>query len=207
MPPEPSPRRLGLLGGTFDPPHFGHLVAAQEAAWQLRLDRVLFLPAQQNPLKRTEPRSSADRRCHMVELAIRDNALFELSTMDIDRPAPSYTVDLLRQLRERLGPEPELFFLAGADVLRDLPAWHQPGELLALVAALAVLSRPGWPPPDGTLVEERLGVPRGRIVGLRMPGVAISSSDLRRRVRAGRPIRYLTPPAVAAYVAEQGLYR
>lgn len=206
-PPESSPRRLGLLGGTFDPPHYGHLVAAQEAAWQLHLDGVLFLPARQNPLKRSQPSSSADDRCRMVSLAIGDNALFALSTMDIDRPGPSYTVELLRQLRQELGPEPELFFLIGADVLRDLPAWHQPGELLELVTALGVLSRPGWPPPDGSPVEQRLGAPSGRIVGLRMPGVAISSSDLRRRVRVGQPIRYLTPPAVEAYVAEQALYR
>jgi len=199
--------RLGLLGGTFDPPHAGHLVAAQEAAWQLRLDRVLFLPARQNPLKQGEPMSSAEHRRRMVELAIDDNPLFRLSTADMDRPAPSYTVDLLRQLRQQLGPEAELFFLAGADILPELPSWHRPAEILRLVTAIAVLSRPGWPPPDGAPVADRLAAPRGRIVGLGMPGVDISSSDLRHRVRLGQPIRYLTPPAVEAYVMAQGLYR
>src|SRR5205085_8228709 len=106
--------RLGLLGGTFDPPHYGHLLMASEAAWQLHLERVLFLPARQNPLKRDEPTSDAEARCQMVQLAIADNPRFELSRLDLDRPPPSYTVDLLRGLTST---ERELFFLVGADIL------------------------------------------------------------------------------------------
>src|SRR5207302_4924475 len=112
--------RLGLLGGTFDPPHYGHLVSAQEAAWQLRLDRVLFLPARQNPLKRGDSSAPAEARCEMVRLAIADNPLFELSRLDLDRPSPSYTADLLRAL---VAADRELFFLVGADILPELPRW------------------------------------------------------------------------------------
>jgi nicotinate-nucleotide adenylyltransferase len=198
--------RLGLLGGTFDPPHYGHLVAAQEAAWQLRLDRVLFLPARQNPLKQAEANSSAAHRCRMVELAIDGDPRFALSTADLDRPGPSYTVDLLRQLRTRLGAETELIFLAGADVLQELPEWREPRALVELVSAVGVLARPGSPTPDGAALEDRLGVPHGRILGLTMPGVDISSRALRDRVRRGLPLRYLTPAAVEAYVLEHDLY-
>jgi nicotinate-nucleotide adenylyltransferase len=199
--------RLGLLGGTFDPPHYGHLVAAQEAAWQLRLERVLFLPARRNPLKAAGPTSTAADRCRMVELAIGDDPRFALSTADLERPGPSYTVDLLGRLRAELGAEAELFFLVGADVLAELPAWRQPGRLLELATGLVVLGRPGWPAPDPGEAEARLGAPPGRILGLAMPGVDVSSSELRRRARVGQPLRYLTPPAVERYIAEHGLYR
>ena len=118
--------RLGLLGGTFDPPHYGHLVSAQEAAWQLRLDRVLFLPARQNPLKRDESSTPADARCEMVRLAIEDNSLFELSRLDLDRPPPSYTADLLRAL---CNEDREVFFLVGADI-EILETGIRPGEKL-----------------------------------------------------------------------------
>jgi nicotinate-nucleotide adenylyltransferase len=193
--------RLGLLGGTFDPPHYGHLVAAQEAACQLGLEHVLFLPARQNPLKVGEAVSSAEDRCHMVERALGDNPLFELSRLDLDRPPPSYTVDLLRAVRlER--PAAELFFLVGADILPELPRWHAPAALLDL-ATLVAFNRPGAPPPS--LPD----MPRAveRVMLLEIPGVAISSTDLRARVRAGRSIRYLTPRAVEHYIREQGLYR
>jgi nicotinate-nucleotide adenylyltransferase len=197
--------RLGLLGGTFDPPHYGHLVAAQEAASQLDLDRVLFLPARQNPLKRGEQVSSAEDRCHMVKLAVADNPLFELSRADLDRPPPSYTVGLLRALR-RDWPSAEFFFLVGADILPELPRWHAPEELLEL-AVLVAINRPGAPAPSLADLEQSLpGVAR-RVVLLQVPGVAISATDLRARVRAGRPIRYLTPAPVAAYIHERGLYR
>ncbi len=205
--PDSADRRLGLLGGTFDPPHYGHLVAAQEAAWQLRLDRVLFIPARQNPLKRGDPSSSVDDRCRMVKLAIADDARFALSLADLERPGPSYTVDLLRQLRATLDPRVELYFLAGADVLQELPDWRQPRQMVELATAVVVLGRPGWPPPDGTSLEHRLGARPGSIRSLSMPGVDIASRALRERVRAGQPISYLTPPAVEAYIAAHDLYR
>ena len=197
--------RLGLLGGTFDPPHYGHLVAAQEAACQLDLDRVLFLPARQNPLKVGEQVSSAEDRCRMVELAIADNPLFELSLADLNRPPPSYTVGLLRALRADW-PSAQLFFLVGADILPELPRWHAPDELLDL-AMLVAINRPGAPPPS--LAELQIALPSAteRVVLLQVPGVAISATDLRARVRSGQPIRYLTPEPVAAYIAQHQLYR
>jgi nicotinate-nucleotide adenylyltransferase len=197
--------RLGLLGGTFDPPHIGHLLAAQEAACQLQLERVLFLPARQNPLKEGEAVSPAEARCRMVELAIADNPLFALSRADLDRPPPSYTVDLLRVLSARQ-PGAELFFLVGADILPELPRWHAPEELLEL-AVLVAINRPGAPSPSVADLEQSLPGAARRVVLLQVPGVAISATDLRARVRAGRPIRYLTPAPVAAYIHARGLYR
>src|SRR5436190_14542522 len=131
-------RRLGLLGGTFDPPHYGHLVAAQEVAWQLELERVLFLPARQNPLKEDRG-SEAEDRFEMVRLAVHGNSRFEASRVDLDRPGPSYTADLLRELK---APDQELYFVVGADILPELERWREPREILRL-ARLAVVNRPG----------------------------------------------------------------
>lgn len=196
-------RRLGLLGGTFDPPHYGHLVAAQEVAWRLKLDRVLFLPARQNPLKRGEPSSAADERCEMVRLAIDGNPAFEVSRLDLDRPPPSYTADLLKVLE---APDCEVFFLVGADILPELPRWRDPAEIVRL-ARLVVVSRPGAPAPDLQQVEQLLPDAGSRAALVEIPGLAIASRDLRERVRHGVPIRYLTPPAVERYILERGLYR
>jgi nicotinate-nucleotide adenylyltransferase len=195
--------RLGLLGGTFDPPHYGHLLAANEAAWQLDLERVLFLPARQNPLKRDEPMSTAQDRCAMVELAIADNSRFELSRLDLDRPPPSFTVDLLRAVA---APDRELYFLAGADILPELPRWYAPQEILRL-ARLAIVTRPGAPAPDPRQLDHALPGASARIDVLRIPGVDVSSTALRARVREGKPIRYLTSREVESYIAEHRLYR
>lgn len=195
--------RIGLLGGTFDPPHYGHLLAAQEAAWQLGLERVLFLPARQNPLKEGEVVTAVEDRCEMVARAIADNLLFALSRLDMDRPPPSYSVDLLRMLQE---PGRELFFLVGADILPELPRWHKPQEILRL-ARLVAINRPESPLPDIAALEAALPGARERVDLVFMPGVAVSARLLRARVAAGQPIRYLTPPAVEHYIQEHGLYR
>jgi len=195
--------RLGLLGGTFDPPHYGHLVAANEVAWQLHLDRVLWLPARQNPLKRGEPSSSAEDRCEMVRLAIAGNPLLELSRLDLDRPPPSYTVDLLELLHR---DDNELFFLVGADILPELARWRSPEEILRL-ARLVVVNRPGAPPPDIARLTALHPHVSARVDLVTVPGVAVASRDLRARVRGDQPIRYLVPPDVERYVAEHGLYQ
>lgn len=195
--------RLGLLGGTFDPPHYGHLVAAHESAWQLHLDRVLFLPAHQNPLKQDEPTTPADLRCEMVARAIADNPLFELSRADLDRPPPSYTAELLRQLQRA---DRELFWLVGADILPELPRWYQPTEILRL-ARLVVVNRPESPLPDIQALDAALPGARDRVDLVFSPGVAISARYLRARVAAGQPIRYLTPPSVEHFIREKGLYQ
>jgi nicotinate-nucleotide adenylyltransferase len=196
-------RRLGLLGGTFDPPHYGHLVAAQEVAWRLALDRVLFLPARQNPLKPDEASSSGEDRCAMVERAIDGNPVFEVSRLDLDRPPPSYTADLLKVLAS---PDCELFFVVGADILPELPRWRDPEQIVRL-ARLAVVTRPGSPAADLSQLERLSPGGGSRATLVEIPGLAIASRDLRQRVRTGEPIRYLTPPDVERYILERGLYR
>lgn len=196
-------RRLGLLGGTFDPPHYGHLIAAQEVACVLQLEKVLFLPARQNPLKQDEPSTSPDDRCEMVSLAIHDNPTFELSRLDLDRPPPSYTADLLRAL---IDDDRELFFILGADIVPELPRWRDPMAILEL-ARLVVVTRQGSPVPDVESLEHQLPGASARVHVVEIPGVAIAARELRQRVRRGMPIRYLTPPAVERYIADNGLYR
>lgn len=196
-------QRLGLLGGTFDPPHYGHLLAAQEAASQLELARVLFLPARQNPLKQVESTTCAEDRWEMVIRAIADNPLFEASRLDMDRPPPSYTVDLLRALDES---GCELFFVMGADILPELPKWRSPEEILRR-ARLVTVNRPGSPLPNLDALERTLPGARERIDLVSIPGVAISAREMRDRVRAGRSIRYLTPSAVERFIESRSLYR
>lgn len=197
--------RLGLIGGTFDPPHYGHLLAAQEAALLLGLERVLFLPARQNPLKEGEPITPAEDRCAMVARAIADNPLFELSRLDLERPPPSYTVDLLTTLKTNT-PDDELYFLVGADILPELPRWHRTDEILRL-AHLVVVNRPDSPQPDVQALEAAFPGARERVDLIFFPGVSVSARYLRGRVAAGLPIRYLTPPAVEQYIRDKRLYQ
>jgi nicotinate-nucleotide adenylyltransferase len=199
-----SRSRLGVLGGTFDPPHYGHLAAAQEIGHALELDRVVLVPAQQNPLKRGTPVGSAEQRVQMLELAVADNPRLAVSRADVDRPGPSYTVDLLAQLQEQ-HPKSELLFLVGADALRELPAWRQPEEILRRWR-LVSFTRAGYPPPDLAELDRHLRGAAQRITVCEVPGVAVSSRDLRARVAAGRPIRYLLPEAVRLYLEQEGLY-
>ncbi len=198
-------RRLGILGGTFDPVHHAHLVAAQEAHHQLELDRVLFIPAGAPPHKPNRPLSAAHHRLQMLELAIADQPHFAISRVDLDRPGPCYTVDTLALLRSEWGPTPTFFFIEGADSLADIPTWYQPQRLLDL-CELAVVERPGVE-LDLLQLERQLPGITSRIQWVQMPLLEISSSGLRTRVRAGRPISYLVPPAVEAYIREHGLYR
>jgi nicotinate-nucleotide adenylyltransferase len=193
------------MGGTFDPPHYGHLLAAQEAAALLDLQRVLFLPARQNPLKHGEPSTPAEDRCAMVERAIADNPLFELSRLDLDRPPPSYTAELLRTLKQQ-APDDELYFLVGADILPELPRWHRTDEILRL-ARLVVVNRPDWPVPDVQVLEAAFPQARERVDLVFFPGVSVSARYLRARVASGQPIRYLTPPAVEQYIRAKRLYQ
>ena len=199
-------RGIGILGGTFDPPHYGHLVAGQEAAYGLGLERVLFMPAGQPPHKRGEPISPLETRLRMVELAIADNSCFALSRIDSDRPGPSYTADLLAAVRASLGPGPKLYFVVGMDSLHDLTTWHDPPRVLAQCILVAV-SRPGYPTLDLAQLDRELPGASARIKILPSPGVDISSTDLRERVAAGRPIRYLTPEPVRALIERERLYQ
>ncbi|MGQ9466546.1 MAG: nicotinate-nucleotide adenylyltransferase [Anaerolineae bacterium] len=196
--------RLGVLGGTFDPPHYGHLALAETARFQLGLARVLFVPAGDPPHKPGYPLSPAVHRAAMVEAAIADNPAFILSRVDLDRPGPHYTVEMLALLRGVFA-EAEFYFLMGGDSLAEFLTWYNPAGIVRQ-ATLAVMERPGWT-ADMTALER--GVPgiRERVVWLDAPRLDLSATDLRRRVREGLPIRYLVPPAVEAYIRKHHLYQ
>jgi len=198
--------RLGIIGGTFDPIHFGHLLAAEETRTTLHLDRVLFVPAALPPHKQGLPVLPIDHRLAMVELAIADNPAFSASTVDIDRPGPHYTVDTIRRLRDqwKTGVQ-ETFFIMGADSLAQLPTWHQPRRLIES-CRLAVVRRSGYGTDLADLEAALPGVSR-RLDWVDMPAVGISATDLQCRVREGRSIRYQMPAAVARYVSHHNLYR
>ena len=197
--------RLGVLGGTFDPIHHGHLVAASEVHHQLGLDQVLFVPAGNPPHKPDRPISPVWPRLRMIELAIAGRPHFAISRADVDRPGPCYTVDMLRLLRAEWGSHAALFFIEGSDSLAEMVTWYQPRDLIEL-CELAVVKRPGAEVGLDQLERHLPGV-SARIHWVMMPSLEISSSDLRSRVRDGRPISYLVPSPVERYILEQGLYR
>jgi nicotinate-nucleotide adenylyltransferase len=199
-----SDAKLGILGGTFDPIHLGHLVAAGEAWYQLELDRVLIVPAGTPPHKPNRPISPACHRLRMLELAIAGRSPFEISRVDLDRPGPCYTVDTLKLLRAERGPSPRFFFIVGADSLVELATWYKPRQLIDL-CELAVVLRPGTQ-VDASKLEVQLPGLSSRIHWVHMPLLEISSSDLRMRVRNGRPISYLVPQDVEVYIYEHNLY-
>jgi nicotinate-nucleotide adenylyltransferase len=195
--------RLDILGNTFDPPHYGHLVLAENACVQLDLDRVLFVPAGQQPLKPNRSITPSHHRVAMVKAAIADNGAFELSRVDVDRAGPHYTIEMLALLRQAY-PAAELFFLMGGDSLAEFLNWRDPVGIVQQMR-LAVMRRPGYD-PDMEVLEQAVPGLHERLVWLDVPHLAIASSDLRRRVRQGLPLRYLTPPPVEAYIVEHNLY-
>jgi len=193
--------RVGVLGGTFDPVHRGHLALARAARDELALDGVLFVPAGQPWRKAGRIVAAAEDRLAMLRLALEGEAAFRVETLELDRPGPSYTADTLEALRA-VRPEDELYFIAGEDALADLPNWVRPERILEL-ATLAVARRED----AAAAAAERLpGLPE-RLVWLKMPPVAVSATEIRDRVRRGLPVAELVPPAVAAYIRERGLYR
>lgn len=196
--------RIGVLGGSFDPVHYGHLAMAAEARHALGLDRVLFVVAAQQPLKPGGHAASAAQRLAMVTLACTDEPAFEPSDVELRRTPPSFTVDTLAELR-RAHPGAGLWFILGADALADLPRWHRPDEIVTL-AQLVAVQRPGAALDLDALDQRMPGVAERvtLIEGLRLD---ISSSALRQRRAEGRPLRYQLPDAVIAYIEEHGLYR
>jgi len=194
---------LGILGGTFDPPHFGHLALAEAALTQLSLDKVLFAPVGMQPLKQDERSSTPEHRARMVELAIACNPRFALSRADLDRPGPHYTVDLLTIIQQQY-PDAALWFIMGEDSLSDLLRWRDPARVIHL-ARLAVLRRPGYEPEWATL-DRVLPDLRARLDWIEHAEIDISASDLRQRVKAGQSIAPFVPAAVAAFIREQRLY-
>ena len=196
--------RLGVLGGTFDPPHYGHLVLAEAASAQLGLARVLFVPAGQPPHKPGRPIAPPLHRETMVALAIAGREKFALSRADLDRPGPHYTADLLAILR-RAYPGAALYFLMGSDSLAQFLTWRDPPRIIAQ-AVLAVLRRPGWQADLSELEQEAPGIGE-RLVWLEATAYKVSASEIRRRVGERLPISGLVPPAVEAYIHKHRLYR
>jgi nicotinate-nucleotide adenylyltransferase len=196
--------RIGILGGTFNPPHLGHLVCAQEALVQLELDRVVLMPAGVPPHKEALADPGADHRVEMCRLATAKDERLAVATLEVDRPGPSFTADTLRDIHAT-APGDELTFIVGGDMAYALPTWREPETVLSL-ATVAVAERAGARRDD---IAERLAELRGgrSVRFFDMPRIDISSSDIRRRVREGRPIRYLVSDEVVQYIGAQGLYR
>jgi nicotinate-nucleotide adenylyltransferase len=194
--------RIGVMGGSFDPIHLGHLVAASEACHRFRLDRVVFSPTGE-PWHKAAPGASAEMRYLMTVAATADDPRFEVTRVDVDRPGPTYTVDTLRDLQAQFaaaqpGDSAEWFFITGADALADIVGWRDPDGVLAR-AHLVGVTRPGH-------VLKDPGLPAGSATLIEVPALAISSTDIRARVARSEPIAYLVPDAVARLIAEHGLY-
>ena len=196
---------IGIMGGTFDPIHLGHLAIGEEAREALALGVVLFMPAAVPPHKPLASVTAVRHRVAMVELAIADNPSFELSTLEIERAGPSYTVDTVAELAAR-HPDTDLHLIVSAETFVQLPTWHEP-ERLFEAARIAVVPREGYPAPDPAWLAEAFPGRAGRVTYLEGPRLGLSSTSIRARVASGRSIRYLVPPAVEAYIADHHLYR
>ena len=190
--------RLGVMGGTFDPIHHGHLVAASEVAAQFELDEVVFVPTGQPTFKQDQDVTPAEHRYLMTVIATASNPRFTVSRVDVDRAGLTYTVDTLRDLHDAR-PDAELFFITGADAIEQILSWKAPDELFEMAHFVAV-NRPGH-----TLSTD--GLPADRVSQQEIPALAISSSDVRARARGGAPVWYLVPDGVVQYIAKHGLYR
>jgi nicotinate-nucleotide adenylyltransferase len=202
---------IGIMGGTFDPVHIGHLAIAEEAREALKLDRVLFVPAGRPPHKPKRAVTAVHHRVAMVELAIIDNPAFELSPIEVDRDGPSYTVDTVEALARgqdgwRSPGERDLTLILSAETFAELPTWYQPGRIFD-VARVAVVPREGYPAPDPAWIASAFPEAKARVTYLEGPMLGVSSTGIRERVAGGRSIRYLVPTPVEAYILNHHLYR
>lgn len=199
-------RRIGIMGGTFDPIHLGHLVTAEAVRIQYQLERVIFVPAGIPPHKLNMKITAARHRYIMTVMATYGNPNFYVSSMEVDRPGPSYTIDTIREMQKIYGPETELYFITGADAVQELAEWRDVNQLLTLCYFVAA-TRPG---SDNTLdkVIDSFGeLGRQRIYHVATPELDISSTDIRRRLRSGQSIKYIVPECVSKYIEKEGLYR
>ena len=198
--------RIGIMGGTFDPVHYGHLVTAEGARCEYGLDQVLFLPSGRPPHKSMKRVSDAEHRFMMTLLAILTNPYFEVSRLDIDREGISYTIDALRRLRADYGPDAELYFITGADAIFEINNWKDSDEYFSIAHFIAA-ARPGFcleELPQAT--QDWVGQHGDRFHVLNVPAMAISSTEIRERVKSGQSIRYLVPESVEHYIKRHKLY-
>jgi len=196
---------IGVLGGTFDPIHLGHLIIAEEARGRLGLAEVLFVPTGEPWLKANNFISPAEHRVQMVRLAIADEPSFKLSTMEIERAGPSYTVDTITELKGQFGAGGKLFFILGWDNLMQLPQWHEPSGLVTM-CRLVPVPRVGYPSPDFNSLEAAIPGLSQSVVLLDTPQIEISSSEIRDRVARGLSIHHLVPEPVEKYIKQHKLY-
>lgn len=200
--------RIGIMGGSFNPIHIGHLVTAEEAYSQFQLDRIIFIPSGQPPHKEPRKFAPAEDRYLMTVIATASNPHFTVSRMEIDRKGPSYTVDTLKELRRIYGPKPKIYFITGADAILEILTWKTP-EILAELCEFIAATRPGYSLDKfkelHLLNESAKKLPRVHF--MEVPALAISSTNIRRRLREGRPIKYLVPEGVEHYLYKSQLYR
>ena len=194
--------RIGMMGGTFDPIHVGHLAIADDVREALGLERILFVPAGTPPHKPAAAVTPVEHRLAMVEAAIGDNAAFALSRIEVDRPGPSYTVDTV----EALAATFDVTVILSVETFHELPSWHEPDRLFA-AAQMAVVPREGYAAPDPAWLTQTFPGREDRVRYVEAPHLGVSSTGIRARICAGRTIRYLVPPAVASYIGANGLYR
>jgi nicotinate-nucleotide adenylyltransferase len=197
--------RIGLFGGTFDPPHLGHLILASEAKSQLDLERLLFILTPCPPHKLGQVITPVSQRLELLQAAIADDPAFSLSRVDLDRPPPHYAADTVLLLKQ-VEPQAELIYLIGGDALHDLPTWYEPGRLLAACDGLGVMRRPGDAVDLDSLEEEIPGL-KQKVRFIEAPLLEISSSEIRQRLADGRPVRYFLPPAVYRLIIERNYYQ
>lgn len=207
--PTPIKRHIGLIGGTFDPIHNAHLIIAEEVRSALDLTEMVFIPAGSPPHKMDRDNAAPHHRLAMVERAIASNPRFSISRVEIDRSGPSYLADTLRILRAQWGPQVELSFVLGWDSLAELHTWYNPPGILAPLNHLVAVRRPGYVDAAAYIQDLEARIPgiATRLLVVPVPQLDISSTDLRQRVAAGRPITYQTPDAVERYILEHGLYQ
>ena len=196
---------IGVLGGTFDPIHHGHIIVAEETRAGLNLAEVILVPAGQPWLKEASPILAAEHRVQMIRLAIAAKPYFRLSTMEIDRAGPSYTVDTITELQAQLGAGDELFFILGWDNLAQLPQWREPSRLIKMCRLVAV-PRPGYPLPDLDSLEAAIPGLSKSVIILDKPDIDIDATEIRNRVARGLSIRHLVPEPVDEYIKQHKLY-
>jgi nicotinate-nucleotide adenylyltransferase len=199
-------RNIGVIGGTFDPVHLGHLAIAEDARRELSLAEVIFIPAGQPYFKALAYVSPAKHRVKMLKLALAGKLYFKISLMEIKRPGPTYTIDTISKIKSKLKSGDEIFFIMGWDSLLTLGHWQEPERLISL-CRIAAAPRHGYPPPDFNDLEKELPGISQRIVELHSPLINISATEIRERVRQGLPVDDLVSAPVAEYIREKGLYR
>jgi nicotinate-nucleotide adenylyltransferase len=200
-----EPERIGLFGGTFDPPHLGHLILASAACEQLDLSRLLWILTPEPPHKQNQSITSTEQRLDMIQLAIRDDPRFELSRIELERPGPHYTLDTVNFMRQ-LNPGKDVVLLIGGDSLHNLPAWHRPADLIAACNLIGVIRRPGNS-AELTELEKQLPGITTKVRFVDAPLLEIASREIRRRATQGRFFRYYVPASVYDYIQKYRLYQ